>query len=71
MYARFEGRIVGDHQMYALQIVHRMYAKVLDVHYFLEYSLDNTWTYEATFGPLCKGIGCTPLGQTSAIFLGL
>ena len=57
--------------MYALQIIHPTYAKVPDVRYFLEYHLDNTWMYEATFGPLCKGTRRTPLGWTSAAFLGL
>ena len=64
-------RTVGDQQMYTLQIVHRTYTKVLDVRYFLEYPLDNTLMYEATFGSLCKGVERMPLGWTSATFLGL
>jgi hypothetical protein len=34
------GRTWGDHCTY--------------VRYFLEYPLDNTWTYDLPFGPLCK-----------------
>jgi hypothetical protein len=45
---------MGDHRTYALQTV------LVDVRgttgrtLIFEYPLDNTWTYETFFGPLCK-----------------
>ena len=62
IYARFGGRTLlflvqmyeGDHHMYALQIVHGCTRDHTDVRYFLEYPLNNTWTYDTTFGQLCK-----------------
>jgi hypothetical protein len=67
----------GDHQTYALQTVQQTYVGPLDIRYFLEYPVVNTWMYEAAFGPLenstgrtlgwldvryfCQGVGSNPL----------
>ena len=37
----------------------RMYGKMPNILYFLEYPLDDTWTYETTLGLLCKSTGRT------------
>jgi hypothetical protein len=47
-------RMWGNHRTYALQIVHGHTWDHMDICYFLKYPLDNTWTYDAPFGPLHK-----------------
>ena len=73
MYARFDGcTVLSVVQIYSggpLDV--RSINRTLDVRYFLEYPLDNTWTYEVALGPLCKSAKRTPLGQMLAAFLGL
>jgi hypothetical protein len=52
MYARSGGRmLVFVARTYAGY--HRTYVGPPDVCYFLENPLDNTWMYEAPFGPMC------------------
>ena len=43
-----------DHWAYALQIVQADIRGTTGFTLLLEYPLDNTWTYETPFGPLCK-----------------
>jgi hypothetical protein len=45
---------MGDHRTYALQTVLADVRGPPDIHYFLEYPLGNTWTYETPSGPMCK-----------------
>jgi hypothetical protein len=43
--------------------------KCMNVCYFLEYPLGNTWAYEIAFGPLCNSTGCTlGLGERPLLF---
>jgi hypothetical protein len=60
---------VGDHETYALQTVQRTYVGPPDIHYFLKYSVVNTWMYKVTFGQLDKNHWTyARVGWTSATF---
>ena len=50
--------MLTDSTSYSVNSNTLMYAqKYMDLCYFLEYPLSNTWTYEITFRSLCNGTG--------------